>query len=104
MWEADARMVIPGIATQFDGVRCLTVSNFNAFVKLTVIIEKILDGISPNKRRSHHTHGSGVKEMDESLTAWVKQAGDVYVQTVSLSTPPHRLLLKLVSCIPPTTD
>lgn len=95
MWETDARMVIPGIAGQFDGVRCLTVSNFNAFVKLMVLIEKILDGISPSKRKSHHTHGSGVKDMDESLIAWVKQAGDVYVQTASLSTPPHRLLLKL---------
>ena len=90
-------MVIPGIATQFDGVRCLTVSNFNAFVKLTVIIEKILDGIPPNKRRSQHTHGGSVNELDESLVAWLNQAGDIYVETATLSTPPHRLLLKLVS-------
>lgn len=96
MWDADARMVIPGIASRFDGVRCLTVSNFIAWVRLTMIIEKILDCIPPNNRRVEQRQGNSVKELDEALVVWLKQAGGNYVETATLTIPPHMLLLKLV--------
>lgn len=96
MWDADARMVVPGIASRFDGVRCRTVSNFNAWVKLTMTIERILDGIHSSKRRVGHRLGSSVKELDEALVVWLNQAGDNYIERATSSVPPHMLLLKLV--------
>ena len=59
-------------------------------------IEKILDEIPLRKRRSEQRQGSSVKELDKALVDWLKQAGDNYVETATLSIPPHMLLLKLV--------
>lgn len=100
MWDADVRMVVPGIASRFDGVRCRTVSNLNAWIKLTMTIERILDGIPSSKRKVGQRAGSSIKELDEALVIWLKQAGDNYIETPTLSVPPHMLLLKLVGPSP----
>ena len=59
-------------------------------------IERILDVIPSSRRRVGQRLGSSVKELDDALVVWLKQAGDIYIETATLSIPPHMLLLKLV--------
>ena len=96
MWDTDVRMVIPSIASRFDGVRCRTVSNFNAWVELTIIIEKILDAVPLSKRKAEQGSGNTVKQLDDALVDWLVQVGDNYVETATMSVPTHMMLLKLV--------